>query len=271
MSRQAAPFLILCSIISACGGAEQTSSQPQASVHIKAGWLWKTRTIPLCLVNSGQADADALRAIRSNVEAEFARTVVRFSGWQECTADDGNRQIVRLRLNPAGFNLKLMAQRYWSLTIEGNHCIQGMQTARKPIPNEATMANCRVAVPGSWKFAADVPKTMALRAQRMVLSAALHELGHAVGLGEEDTRTDVATAKKCKNAGSVPAVANGVAFQEYAGKYNPASIMSYCRFPDPDEVDWTKLSETQVKTNIPIGFTTDDVERINALYKDRPA
>lgn len=200
------------------GGEDVSTGQAEQGAHVaRAGARWlelsPTRQIPVCWVVpqvlSDDVDFEVKAAVRAAVEREYnGRTSARFVGFTDCTAADGDLNVVRARFETAR-------------TTPASHPggLSWVGPSVRTLPNEVGTSTATM-----WFGAPRVWSSASPWLQRATLRAALHEFGHALGLQHEQDRADAPDCPRDDDQVRGKDVASvGV------GAYDAQSIMNYCR------------------------------------------
>jgi len=210
-------LLVLCFTLLTgvgCGNVATVSSTP--SSFILAGNYWPDYTaIPVCFLNRQDFEETLVKDYKAIVEQEYySKTSVRFTRWDDCTPDDQNKAVVRIRLDSS--TITVYEGGYWG-AVGGKSRVGAI-----PLPLEGEeSATMRLEAPEIW---ANFSKP----GNNFFLHEVLHEFGHVVGLMHEHQRTD--STQSCVGDAAAE-LASRVPSSEvfvYSGAYDSKSIMSYC-------------------------------------------
>jgi hypothetical protein len=207
-----------CSGAASEAGASMDTAAQGAFVSAGAGqWrdLSAARHVPVCWMLPpsttvpGWVDADVRRAVQEAFEREYnGRTPVRLVGFAECTDADAEATMVRVRFETA---------RTTARSHPGGLSWVGPVARTLPREPPWSRATMWFGAPEAWAEASPWLQNSTLR-------AALHEMGHALGLLHEHERSD---APECERGD--PDAVEAAAATLTVGGFDAASIMNYCR------------------------------------------
>lgn len=203
-------------VLIACGEGTEEDSQTQSLIARNAPRWPHIQAIPLCLVNRAAVSDEIVQDLRQITASQYARAGVSFTGWGDCTPQDYARPMVRMRFKDVydwnGSNW------YYG----GGRSQIGAWSAGLPNEGGATLW---INVDHSYPTGPAVKRQAIVTGTR---NAFLHELGHAIGLMHEHTRTDYNPAGgECAAAKKEPNLKENI-YYTYINSSDYDSIMSYC-------------------------------------------
>lgn len=207
----------------ACKSAGSRGSDVSGLVDATLFKPWPQATINICWTPHNLGDLSALQQyLAENISREYARAGITIQGWKACP------DVIDKEKGP--FPFKLDAEGNFTNLMGYLGREEGVNLNIQQDLYEGYPVNC--AVPGQ-----NIIK------RECILSNALHEMGHFVGLDHEHDRLD--TGLRCGREKSPRAY-----YRVHLGDYDERSIMNYCvdnewargRYPSPS----TQLTPTDV-------------------------
>lgn len=199
--------LSLSVIVLSCGTDQDTTIKNPSFIkayHAKLSsrqkWDVKTVggrqaiTVPVCWVKEPGVSSSTYRMFRDAIVKEYKRAAVHLQGWQTCTKDSARKRMLRAKITPQSASSGVSGTSYIGRTSSS-------------LSSDGESA---------WFRGGSTNRNREL--SKRELSTALHEIGHGLGLMHEQNRSD----STCSRKTTAPA---GVK----VGRYDPNSIMNYCR------------------------------------------
>jgi len=226
---------------------------------------FSSNVIEVCWENRSQADLE-LKHLRSEIQrfvgSEFARTVVRMTGWADCKNPTPQKNEVRFTWWDSGEAPHALVDGQSQI---GNGSIYGprLKALSQRLKSDVRAAPTLAMNSEAWR------EWLNLRKQDVALadlkSKVLHEFGHAVGLLHEHVRTDSTCDKKetlemhlkywrDSDVGLAAVMKSIVGTKNF----DESSVMNYCRIEDFQA------------TGKVVGFSAGDIQTINLLYAGPP-
>lgn len=237
-------FLAALTAIS-CGKQEQEQSIIKG-IGIASGELKHSdANINVCFENHGDGDEQAkpFRAdMVSFLKGQFSRSVVNLTGWGDCVSFTTAKQNIRISFNssmPEGV-LGMSNIGAWDTSAENARMIGGYHYRPTLIMDSRSFMREQVAFKS--------PNILNVRTKNTLI----HEMGHAVGLWHEHSRSSScsATSEKEPWYDAMFKAEDFVATKEYDAN----SVMDYCNLDAHD------------KNYMQASLSSGDIETINAIF-----
>lgn len=196
-------------------GSAVATALVASSIVFWAGGRWSNpKAIPVCWVNPNDVTAEIKDSIRNHVTAQYSRSNVQFSGWDNCNSNElGKRDQIQVFFK----RVHDWAKTSGSIGAGGGKSYIGPTKAS--LGGEDGQGTMMIAVGRNGAYPASYMRSWVID---QTLATAVHEFGHAVGLAHEHERAD---APRCNDqAGNLK---DGGTYK-YVGAYDPQSIMNYC-------------------------------------------
>jgi hypothetical protein len=198
-----------------CGEVSNTSS-PDSVISANAQRWPNPKLIPICFTNKNAVSDAIYKDLLNTAVVEFAKAGVHFRKWRECEAKDYNESIIRVQFK----DVHNWSNRSYS--YGGGKSKVGMSRNALSDGNGSTL----------WiKVDNDYPAEAGRKRDNVIAgtrSAFLHEIGHALGLLHEHTRTDYnPDGGECEAGENYDNIKESSSV-DYIGRPDYDSVMSYC-------------------------------------------
>ncbi|WP_141734511.1 M12 family metallopeptidase [Oligoflexus tunisiensis] len=203
-------------LLMGCGGVE-TDSTTDAVIDADATRWTNPRLIPICFVNRSAVSDEIYRDLLRTAVNEYARAGVYFQKWRDCRSEDYSKPIIRVK-----FKLGHNWDGNGSYSYGGGMSKVGMTRYGIQGENGATLW---IRMDDHYPYSNRSKRKTVMAGTR---AAFLHEIGHALGLLHEHTRTDYRPAHGECQAGANHANVYENSSVDYVGRPDYDSVMSYC-------------------------------------------
>ncbi len=209
--------LLAFAFVMGCGGKVNPSTTDAVIDADAARWP-DPRLIPICFINQDDVSPEIYDDLLNTAVVQYARAGVHFKKWRECNENDFGDSIIRVK-----FKLGHDWETSGRYSYGGGKSKVGM--SRRALQNE-NGATLWVKMDDSYPSAAGKKRDTVMAATR---SALLHEIGHALGLLHEHTRTDYRPDEgECEAGADHTNVPENPNRNDYIGRPDYDSVMSYC-------------------------------------------
>ncbi len=202
-TRMVYPMLLFS--LSACKFREPSLSESQGNVVEGSAYLWDRREIAVCWQDFSDRFASQRQKIQDLVTREFSQAGFQFTGWKACRAGDQGIWIQETSDAELASNGILGEVKAFGKKLDG------MPGGIRLFFNYQIAPFQSILAPGSCS------------GEHCLLTTALHEFGHALGLRHEADRID-STCDETQMGGVSDEILGGIRI----GSFDKDSIMNYC-------------------------------------------
>ncbi|WP_324960644.1 M12 family metallopeptidase [Oligoflexus sp.] len=204
-------------LVNGCGTGPEDST-PHAVIDADASRWSEPRHIPICFVNRRMVSEEIYKDLLETAVQQYARVGVYFERWRDCENADFSRSIIRVK-----FKLSHNWDGSGRYTYGGGKSKVGMTSRALSNENGATLW---IGMDDHYPAQSGQKRDTVIAGTR---SAFIHEIGHALGLLHEHTRTDYRPDDGECDAGEEHAnVSERPDRIDYIGRPDYDSVMSYC-------------------------------------------